>query len=68
MMTSFKNSPSFKQNRSSLVTEIPPVAGAGGYVNNLQASGQHKGTCQKLNAYPTGGINAHRTWGISKTG
>ena len=36
MITSLRNSPSFRQNRSSLVTVIPPVAGAGGNVNNLQ--------------------------------
>ena len=36
MMTSFRNSPSFRQNKSSLVTVMPPVAGAGGNVNNLQ--------------------------------
>ena len=36
MITSLRNSPSLRQNRSSLVTVIPPVAGAGGNVNNLQ--------------------------------
>ena len=37
MMTSLRNSPSLRQYRSSLVTVIPPSAGGGGYVNNLQA-------------------------------
>ena len=46
MITSFRNSPSFRQNKSSLVTEIPPVAGGGGYVKSL-----HKNVTQTLAWY-----------------
>lgn len=41
MITSLRNSPSFRQKRSSFVTVIPPTAGGGGYVNNLVAKTFH---------------------------
>ena len=44
MITSLRNSPSLRQKRSSLVMEIPPVAGGAGYVSNLrQQKKQHLG-------------------------
>lgn len=36
MITSLRNSPSLRQCRSSLVTEMPPLAGGGGYTINLE--------------------------------
>lgn len=43
MITSFRNSPSLRQWRSSLVTVMPPLAGGGGYTINLEDSHHEHG-------------------------
>lgn len=41
-MTSLRNSPSLRQWRSSFVTDIPPLAGGGGYTMSLRDNTYHR--------------------------
>jgi len=49
MMTSLRNSPSLRQKRSSVVIDIPPADGGGGYVARLKNSKKLKALILKYN-------------------
>lgn len=61
MITSLRNSPSLRQWRSSFVTEMPPLAGGGGYTINLETKSEERGQLHHDVAQMTCSLTALQT-------